>query len=189
MLLPLNSQDLLDRDAIIADIYSAFGNVTRGPNAISWNETVAIDDYESAVECARARKSDTDRHWQELVDNPNWKPFPGIGGFGFINLEGFRYYLPPTLIRFLRDTAQEWFPNHLLGIIGGFIDIQSHTGLTPRQFHVVARFIEFMSKHDGGDGFDDEGNVSPHHARKAWENALNRGWRIYLTDPRFTWKK
>lgn len=188
MSLPLNSQDLLDRDAIIADIYSAFGNVTRGPNAISWNETVAIDNYESAVECARARRSDTDKHWQELVDHPDWHPFPGIGGFNFINAEGYRYYLPPTLIRHLRDTSGEWFEGHLLAKIEAFVDIESHTGLTPRQLHVVARFIEFMSKHDRSDEYlgDDEWHSRP---SKCWNNALDRGWRIYLTDPRFTWKK
>lgn len=49
-----------DREAIIADIYRAFGHVALG-RGYSWNECGAIDDYESDEACLATRATDAHR--------------------------------------------------------------------------------------------------------------------------------
>ena len=88
----LNEQGRSERDTLIAEVHAAFAGVTRGDQAISWNECYALDNYETDAVCNAARRSDRDGQWTELIDDPEWDPFPGVGGFSFINAEGFRYY-------------------------------------------------------------------------------------------------
>lgn len=90
------------REGLIAQIYEAFKGVTRA-GGISWSETFVIDDYGSEEECAAARARDTDTKWEELVDDPGWVLYDGIGGFSFIDTIGFRYYLPAAMIRCIRS--------------------------------------------------------------------------------------
>jgi hypothetical protein len=156
-----------DRDALIAEICGAFGDIDRR-NAISWNECAALDRYESPADCAAARRSDLDTHWRDLIDDATWQPFPGIGGYSFIDARGFRYYLPPAMIRFARGDVSEWYPGHLLHVIERFTD-QHPELFTPRMFAAIARFMAFMAA----------GDTDPEH-RKAWRDALNGGWRRRL---------
>ena len=72
------------------DIHAAFADVTRGERGISWSETYPIDNCETEEECAAVRLSDTDSHWNERVEKPDWQPFSGSGGSSFISVEGFR---------------------------------------------------------------------------------------------------
>jgi hypothetical protein len=165
MLGALSDQDREERDAIVANIHAAFADVTRGEHGISWNESVALDNYEPEDICEAARRSDTDGHWSELIADSSWQPFPGIGGFSFINGEGFRYYLPPTMIRFLGGETTEWYPGHLLGVIERFMEPHL-LPLSDRQLRCIARFISFMARHD------DDPN--------SWMAAMDRRWHAYL---------
>jgi hypothetical protein len=174
MLGELSDQDRFERDAIIADIRAAFAGVTRGDRGISWYECVAIDNYESEDVCAAARLSDTDSQWSELVDKSEWQPFPGIGGFCFINAEGFRYYLPPTMIRFLLGDNSEWYPGHFLESINRFTGNQS-SFWTRSQLRCIARFIAFIGRHDT------EVLVNPDD-RNPWAEAIKAGWGTHLPE-------
>lgn len=157
-----------ERAPIIADIHRVFGSVTKG-RGYSWSECGALDDYEDVDGCARARALDTDTHWRELVDDATWEPFPGSGGFSFINHEGFRYYLPPTMIRFVSGNISEWFPGHLLREIDRFSD-EALGFWSQEQLACIARFIQYMSMHDE----DDE-------SRGAWASALKARWSRHLS--------
>ncbi len=156
----LNDDEQAECDAIIADIESAFRDVTRGDAGVSWNECVAIDDWKCEDECQAARRTDTDLHWTEFAYDTQWNPFPGVGGFSFINLEGFRYYLPAMLIRALTDDLVE--ANLLLLHLPRFTAPEQRTHWTDDQLCCIARFMRFMATHDEWDSAD-------------WESALDEG--------------
>ena len=148
--------------AIIEEICIAFADVKRD-GGISWSETEVIDGYGSEEERQQARGSDKDTHWNQLIDDPKWQPF-GFGGFNFIDEIGFRYYLPPTMIRFLRGDITEYFGGHLLSKIDGFVR-EGDPMWTTEQLESIARFILFMAASDP----DAEG-------RRAWESGLKTRW-------------
>lgn len=159
----------VERDAIIAEIERAFKDVGRG-GGISWSECEVIDDYGRGAERNKARRSDRETHWRELVDDKKWNPFPGMGGFSFIDQVGFKYYLPPTMIQMLRGDAEEWFPGHLLGVISRFTG-ESQGPWSREQGRAIARFVQFMSRTDT----DEE-------SREAWVNALIARWGAWLRE-------
>jgi len=174
MLEELSKQNQAERDSIIADIHVAFAGVVRGKHGISWKECEALDNYESNEACEAARRSDPDMAWSDLVEDTDWDPFPGIGGFSFINVQGFRYYLPPTMIRFLRGNNSEWFPGHLLGSISRFVDPHMCPPLwSEPQLQSIARFIAFMARHDA------ECRVFPDEPNP-WTEAISKHWQAYL---------
>ena len=186
----LSSEAAAERNAIIAEIHAAFGMVTRGPTAMSWQQALAADFHEDVV---AARNLDTDTCWAELVDDEAWVPFHGAGGFVFLNVEGFQYYLPPTMIRMLQWRDQEYFSGQLIEQIDRFTAEQefkeahdstwvfvptrepSRATWTPAQKKCIARFMSWMAKHDPqleiseaiGDG-------------NAWTAALDAGWKRWL---------
>lgn len=134
------------RQAVIDGIYRAFEGVTR-TDGVSWSEAEALDMHGSEEECRIARQSDCDVSWGELVDKRDWTPFPGVGGFSFIDAIGFRYYLPPTTIRFARGESSEWFDGHLLGILRKFIGYSCRM-YTHDQVRAVGRFVRYMARFD-----------------------------------------
>jgi hypothetical protein len=93
------------RAALTEQIRSAFAGVSR-ENGVSWSETFVRDAYGTEAECAKARASDTERSWDELLRRTDWNPFPGTGGFNFVDAIGFRYYLPAAMTYCLR--TDEW---------------------------------------------------------------------------------
>ena len=162
-----------ERDAIVAAIYMAFGSVRRGPDGTSWSETVALDFYRHEDECLAARKADKDGAWGELVDDPGWQPFPGVGGFSFIDAAGFHYYLPPTMVRTLQGDNPEWYDGHLLGVIDRFFDaVPWRDG----ELEAIARFVAFMAKHDS-DLCSEEGD-------NVWQVAIEKRWHQHLPPSR-----
>lgn len=171
----LSDRDRLERDAIIADIRAAFAEVVRGNDAVSWSECYVIDGYGSESEREDARQSDRESHWSELIDDPEWEPFPGMGGFCFINAEGFLYYLPPAMIRILSGRDEEGFPGQLLQSIDRFTDSQSSLRWSEAQRQSIARFISFMARHD------DEVRFQPEEPNP-WVEALARRWGAYLPE-------
>ncbi len=169
----LGEQAKAERDAIIAEIHVAFANVSRGEHGVSWSECYALDMYEPEDVCAAARRSDKDTHWSELCDDPHWEPFPGMGGFSFIDDRGFRYYLPPTMIRLLRGSAFEWYPGHLLSHIERFVEPRVPLMWPESQLRCVARFVSFMSRHDS------EVRRWPEDPNP-WADAIAQRWHAYL---------
>lgn len=158
-----------ERDAIIAAVYDAFHDVKRGPDATSWNETILLDGGRTLFQCLKVRKAEKNTEWQSLVDDPTWDPFPGSGGFTFVNPAGFHYYLPPALVRFLRGDGIQWYPGHLVGFIDDFYkDIR----WSDPQLHVIARLIVFMASNDPRPCRDDGTNV--------WEEAIKNRWYRHL---------
>ncbi len=85
----------------IALIFETFKGVTR-EGGVSWAESKVIDDYGSETEQLEARATDKDTCWEDLANDPDWEPFPGIGGFNFLDAIGFRYYLAATMVKELR---------------------------------------------------------------------------------------
>ena len=166
---------LVERDSIISDIHASFRDVTRCDAAISWNECVARDNYESDEACEAARHTDVDARWSDLIDDPSWFPFPGTGGFAFINAEGFRYYLPPTMIRLLRADDDEWYPGHLLQSINRFTEPHFLGLWSEPQLRCVARFVSFMARHD-----EDARTEEPN----PWSTAFEGTWRGRLGEER-----
>lgn len=157
-----------ERASMIADIHRVFGSVTKG-RGYSWSECAALDNREVDEACVRARLLDTEMHWSELVDDARWEPFPGCGGFSFINHEGFRYYLPPAMIRCVRGNVSDWCPEDLLGVIERFTD-EALGFWTKEQLACIALFIRYMAMHDE----DDE-------SRGAWASALEARWSRFLS--------
>ncbi len=159
------------RKAVIDEIYRAFEGVTR-EGGVSWNETDRLDGYGDPEECCKARASDKDKSWTELVADRNWEPFPGVGGFSFIDDTGFRYYFPAVMIRFARGNVTEGHPGQLLGVMRRFLPNGSRVW-TASQMRATARFVEFMAK------FDPTGYREPHETE--WEDALRQVWAPYLS--------
>lgn len=171
MITELSENAVQERDDLVARIHVSFAGVVRGKEAVSWNECVARDMYESEAVCQAARLSDRDLHWSELIDDENWHPFPGIGGFSFINPQGFQYYLPPTMIRFLRGDNSEWYPGHLLSCIERNTDGPQVASWSKEQLSCVVHLIEFMALHDDETRYGVEmGYGNP------WADALAQRW-------------
>ncbi|HLP84584.1 MAG TPA: hypothetical protein VK157_09565 [Phycisphaerales bacterium] len=104
MFRPLRAHEIEWRDRLRTDITAAFAHVHRGkgaPEMMSWSESVVVDHYGSAEERAAARRADLDTHWTQLIDDARWRPFGGIGGWVFLERPAYRYYVPPTMMRFL----------------------------------------------------------------------------------------
>lgn len=161
-----------ERALLIAEIYDAFEDVTR-EGGVSWNETYAIDDYASDEECERARASDTDHSWQELVDDEEWKPHEGCGGFSFLDAIGYRYYLAPKLIRSLRDESDFGLVSRLTLSNGELRDyrLSQWSMLTERQRRCVARFLVFQRDWD---------RLSGSSRPSLWQEPLDSYWAQYV---------
>lgn len=88
-----------EREEVFAEIRSAFLKVTR-EGGVSWTEAKVIDAYGTDEECARARASDKDEHWLDLVNNPSFDPSISTR-FIFMDDIGKRYHLPAVMYRAL----------------------------------------------------------------------------------------
>lgn len=165
-------------DEVIAAIHAAFAGVSRR-GGVSWEGTFRVDLDWIEVEEARALSAkEPEVDWTRLVDDETWWPFPGIGGFNFIDSIGFRYYLPPTMIRSLRpDTHDEWYPGHFLEIIErwvdepGWLDEPDPVTFTPTELTAIAMFVAHMAVHDTDDGSRD---VWADHLKARWQKHLPR---------------
>jgi hypothetical protein len=175
------------REHVIAEIREAFKNVMRG-NGVSWLETGVLDDYGTPHERKAARAKDPDRPWAELVDDPSWDPDQGWGGFSFLDAEGFRYYLPPAMLRTIRDVEPQWSLAHHLTLdeppTRPDRDHRAHTLdkwslLDKRQRRCVKRFLEFMdarAMHEYEQTIRDHPSHRPGASISPWLTALNSSW-------------
>ena len=84
---------------VILEIERAFDSVARG-GGITLHEAVAMDDYASDEERARARLLDTESRWQDVPDGVIEREYTV---FSFLDDAGFRYYLPAYMTWALRN--------------------------------------------------------------------------------------
>ncbi|MBX7104707.1 MAG: hypothetical protein K1X57_11540 [Gemmataceae bacterium] len=86
------------RKSLIADIEVAFADVKR-EDGVTIHEAEIIDRYGSDEEQQEARKLDTETRWQDVPDDVmDWH-----SGFCFLDLKGFRYYLPAYMTWILKN--------------------------------------------------------------------------------------
>lgn len=147
--------------AVEAEIRSAFHGVTR-EGGVSWTEAAAIDGTPELPDEQAARAMDTERGWEELVDDPAWIHEPGIGGLNFLDPIGFRYYLAPAMIRCCREGWGE-FTAYAMRLLGEYAEEQASL-VTPEQAAAVIRFLRCMRALDQA-----RASVC---VDEAWSNAL-----------------
>jgi hypothetical protein len=134
-----------ERDALLMDIETTFGGVTR-VGGVSWSESAVADRYGSAEEFEQAKLKDRDRRWQDLVDDPNWESSPGIGGWSFLDPIAFRYYLPAAMVRSIRFGYDVGVLFHLHLSSPDLIEDtrEKWSELDLPQRHCVRRYLEYM---------------------------------------------
>lgn len=150
-----------EREALIAEIYEAFRDVTR-EGGVSWSETFVLDDRGTEAECLAARAKDRDVRWTELVGDSTWEPDTGLGGFSFLDPIGFRYYLPAVMNRSVQLGYDAGVVYHLSiesppaaksfaadkDLLRDFDvaawQLEKLSLLNERQRRCVARFVRFM---------------------------------------------
>lgn len=93
--------------ALIKEIERAFDGVER-EDGVTFHEARVIDDYGSDAERAQARLEDTENRWQDVPDE---LLINGDQIISFLDVKGFRYYLPAYLVWYLRymDNEDEEF--------------------------------------------------------------------------------
>lgn len=75
---------------------------------ITWRQ-LELEGSEDASEAADEPSPsfhDRDQTWQDLIDDPEWHPGRGRGGFAYLDTNVRRYYLPAAMIRSLRDPEE-----------------------------------------------------------------------------------
>lgn len=165
---------IAEADRMEDEIRTMFAKVTRA-GGVSWSETRVLDGCGSMEECRAARARDRELHWTDLVEDENWDPDRGVGGWSFIDAIGFRYYLPAAMIRCLRDRYDCGIQFHLelepSRRPGREFTLEKWSALTDEQCACVARFIRCMML------------ISKYYD-KHWEEALNSHWIQWLRPER-----
>jgi hypothetical protein len=157
-----------EQRAVESQVRTAFHGVNR-VEGVSWSESFVVDGFGSEADCRSARASDTEKSWEDLVDDPAWEDQPGTGGFNFLDAIGFRYYLAPAMIRCSRCGAGE-FVGYALEVDSDFRRNQIAL-FTPEQKYATARFLRFM--------------IAVHHAvgddvyGPGWEYAYRSYWKAH----------
>lgn len=156
-----------ERRAVEAKIREAFRGVTR-EGGVSWSEAAIIDSYGSDKEREQARSLDTEPRWEDLVDDPNWHHDLTFGGFSFLDPIGFRYYIAPTMIRYIRHGGGYLFSGHLT--IEDDSKKERVSLITTEQAHAIARFVRLMIAEDAAVGGDIYSEPWSHAYRVYWRS-------------------
>jgi hypothetical protein len=164
-----------EQQAVEAQIRQAFRSVRRA-GGTSWSESRVVDNYGSDEEREAARVKDTERSWEDLVDDPAWNEEPGIGGFNFVDAIGYVYYIAPAMIRCARRGGGE-FVGYALTIDGGFREDQIRL-ISPKQAAAIARFVRFMIAAHEALGDDIYG--------ESWKVAYKQYWRQWDAGTEFS---
>lgn len=90
--------DLRDPRLVLDMIHRAFDGVERG-RGITLHEAAVIDDYGSEVEQKKARALDQEARWQDVPDSA----IAGNHFLGYLDVEGYRYYLPAVMSWSIRN--------------------------------------------------------------------------------------
>jgi hypothetical protein len=161
---PREPEDLdSEQQAVEGAIRAAFKGVSR-EGGISWSEAEVIDGYGSMSERVAARTRDTERTWEELVDDPDWNGDRSYGGFAFLDPIGFRYYIAPAMIQGARQRWGEY-------VAYALARPSDCAELTEEQSRAVARFLRFMVRARKAD--DDETYA------EVWQQAYDAHWHQY----------
>jgi hypothetical protein len=144
------------RDELIAEITAAFDGVSR-EGGTTLHEADAIDDWKSDEERRAARRLDTERRWQDVPDEDIWACCSALS---FLDVKGFRYYLPAFMVYGLRH-----FEDDLNGILHSCVyhllhepqkslrksepaSIAGQYYFTDAQCRVIAKFLRFAAGDD-----------------------------------------
>lgn len=160
-------EHLVEEQLVVeAEIRRAFRGVTR-KGGVSWSEAREIDNYEGEEKRAIARARDTEKSWEELVDDPTWNhEVLWIGGFCFLDAIGYRYYIAPAMIRCCREGGGE--------LMGYALEVRSDYEkgqiklIDDEQSGAIARFVKFMIVVHEAKGDDIYG--------ESWQNAFAQHW-------------
>ena len=155
-----------EQQAVEAQIRAAFREVTC-EGGISWSESVIVDGDGSGRTREQARAEDTERRWEDLVDDSSWHHEVGMGGFNFLDPIGFSYYIAPAMIRCIREGGGE-FISYALTVDGDFKE-ELVSLITAEQAHVIARFVRLMIAVHAAVGDDIYGEL--------WSDAYRSYWR------------
>jgi hypothetical protein len=144
-----------EKSALIEEITAAFQDVSR-EDGITLHEAEVLDSYGGPEERALARAQDTEARWQEV---PEEDIRLGYAVLHFLDLKGFRYYLPAYLVWYLRNIDNEdpdfWSNtfdsvDFVLGAgYSGDIDdlyLSFFALLTPEQSKAIAHFLAFQAR-------------------------------------------
>lgn len=180
-LIPLELPDQLrgQQARVESAIRQAFQNVSR-EGGFSWSQAEVIDGNGDDVAMRAALSKDTERSWEELVDDPAWDDIGGVGGFCFLDPIGFRYYLAPAMIR------------HVLGRSGSTLEFtltiwdkhqrRQVSQLTPDQNKAVAKFIRFMVARESWivDRMRAKyGSFDDNFLTNGWQTAYDSHWKRF----------
>lgn len=157
-----------EQAAVEAQIREAFRGVTR-EGGVSWSEAKVVDLYGYDHERVAARAKDTERRWEDLVDDRAWEHEVGVGGFNFLDSIGYRYYIAPAMIRCIRRGGGE-FISYALRIDNDFKRDLACL-INPKQAHAIARFVRLMVAIHADAGDDIYG--------PAWTDAYTSHWRAF----------
>lgn len=167
------------RVAILAEIEAAFRSASRR-GGVSWTETGAIDSYGSEHDRADARALDQDKHWSEVVADPDWNPEEqNWGGFSFLDAIGYQYYLPAFMTRFLQGRPG---PKMFYAIMFGGNDLDDsrsrnkYEKFNTRQLRCVAAFVRFAADHQKWLNSTDP---SAFVHNMPWQGLYDAGWRRF----------
>jgi hypothetical protein len=159
-----------ERQRLEAAIREAFRGVDRR-GGISWGEADVIDSYGSDEERAAARAKDTEPSWESLVDNPAWVHEWGWS-YTFLDAIGYRYYMPPAMIRCSREGHGESVC-YALTMNNDYM-LEKTRRLSQEQCRVIARFVRFMIRvHEARDD-DIYGAI--------WKAAYDSHWHQWPAD-------
>lgn len=168
------------RERLIEEIHVAFAGVSR-EGAVSWRESVGIDLYGYIPSDSY---HDRDQSWLDLVTDPEWDPWGGVGGFSFLDPAGFRYYLPAAMIRCLMSGIDEGIQFHLTlkapnPKIPFSRDMRPYTleqwsGLDQRQRFCVRDFIELMLRISSH--LDESNLFAAGLDTQEWQKTLDSYW-------------
>ncbi len=166
-----------ERDAVIAQIYEAFADVTR-EGGVSWSETEVLDLEWGGTEAelAAARLRDRDKSWVDLINDAGWHDETSCGGFAFLDAIGYRYYSAAAMVRHLRNGESSC---DLLRSLT--VDRSRDRGRKARrgqwssidepQSRCIARFIRFWIVMHTAE--EDDGGA------ETWEHALASHWHKF----------
>lgn len=147
----LDSLAAEERAAVLAELEAAFDGVSR-EGGVSLHETVPKDLYQGDEARRAARALDTESRWQD-VPHADLGEVCGVGGSGFLDPIGWRYYLPAYMSWFLSggETSGSFAADCVLYDLRPpdvltDSQLKRYTSLSAPQAAAVTRFLRFVER-------------------------------------------
>ncbi len=166
---------------LLQDIERVFRDVCR-EDGVTLHEAEVIDSCGSDKKRRQGRRKDTDARWQDVPDKMIENHYSILS---FLDIKGFRYYLPAYMRWSLKhfqvsDSAASDFTIYALAPRGkgklSKTDGERFAAFTPEQCAVIYRFLRFMATRS--DGRADEA---------AAQNALDAHWAQFCENVSQRW--